>query len=105
MNYGSNIKFDEATTGRIPGKKYRWIASASSLHPDTIFINKHEFWTRQPIRTVINKITDLIPHETIHNILWCEGLDDNRKYDIVRNRIIHKRNMSKRIKDIYYRCC
>ncbi len=105
MNYGSNIKFDEATKGKIPGKKYRWIASASSLHPDTIFINEHEFWTKQPLHIIIKKIVDCIPHETIHNILWCEGLDDKRTYDIVRNKLLNKRSMSTRIHMIYYRCC
>lgn len=93
VNYGSNIKFAEA--------KNNWIATANMQYNDTIFINKHKQWKKGD-GSAFKKIIDVIPHETIHNILWCEGLDNDLTYDVIRNKILNK--SSDRIHDFYYRC-
>ncbi len=92
MNYGSNIKFAEA--------KNNWIATANIQYNDTIFINKHKLWKKGD-NWSFKKIIDVIPHETIHNMLWCEGLDDKLTYDIIRNKIL--RRASDRMHKFYYR--
>jgi len=102
-NFGSNVIF--AGTGGGKGKgKYQWVASATIKYPDTIIINKHRMWKDEPLNFIIKKVTDLMPHETIHNILWANGLDYTGGYDIVRNKILHKRRLSDKMHDIYYRC-
>jgi len=96
MNYGSNIKFKEA--------KNDWIATANIQYNDTIFLNTHRYWKRRE-EFVIRKLIEIIPHETIHSILWCEGLDYKNTYDILRNKILNDKKLSYYIKGIYYRNC
>jgi len=91
-NYGSNIKFAEA--------KNNWIATANIQYNDTIFINKHRLWKKGD-NYAFKKIIDVIPHETIHNILWCEGLDYDLTYDVIRNKIL--RRASDRMHVFYYK--
>lgn len=93
VNYGSNIKFAEA--------KNDWIATANIQYNDTIFINKHNLWKKGDSYS-FKKIIAVIPHETIHSILWCEGLDNNLTYDVIRNKILNR--ATDRIHDFYYRC-
>jgi len=92
MNYGSNIKFAEARND--------WIATANIQYNDTIFINKHKLWKKGD-SYAFKKIIAVIPHETIHSILWCEGLDNKLTYDIIRNKILRK--ASDRMHCFYYR--
>ncbi len=92
MNYGSNIKFAEA--------KNNWIATANIQYNDTIFINKHRLWKKGD-NWSFKKIIEVIPHETIHNILWCEGLDYDLTYDVIRNKIL--RRASDRMHSFYYK--
>lgn len=94
MNYGSDIKFAEA--------KNDWIATANIQYNDTIFINKHKLWKKGD-SYAFKKMIAIIPHETIHSILWCEGLDDKLTYDIIRNKIL--RRGSKKMHDFYYCNC
>jgi len=94
VNYGSNIKFAEA--------RNNWIATANMQYNDTIFINKHELWKKGD-NHAFKRIISVIPHETIHNILWCEGLDNKLTYDIIRNKILNKG--SKKMHDFYYCNC
>jgi len=96
MNYGSNIKFAEA--------KNDWIATANIQYNDTIFINTHRYWKRQE-DFVIRKLIAVIPHETIHSMLWCEGLDYDNTYDVLRNKILNNKKLSRYIKSIYYSGC
>src|SRR3972149_8589026 len=104
VNFGSDIKFAGTGGGKKKGKKYKWIASASTQYPNIIIINKHSMWLDKPLNYIIKKITDLMPHETIHNILWDNGLDPYGGYDIVRNKILHKRKLSDKMHRIYYKC-
>lgn len=104
INYGSDIRFEGTGKSKGKGQNYKWIASASTQYPDTIIINKHKIWIDKPLNYIIKKTTALIPHETIHNILWANGLDPNSNYDIVRNKILHRRRLSDKIHGIYYRC-
>jgi len=94
MNYGSNIKFAEARND--------WIATASIEYNDTIFINRHKLWKKGD-SYAYKKMIAIIPHETIHNILWCEGLDDKLTYDVIRNKILRK--YAKTLHDFYYCNC
>lgn len=95
-NYGSNIKFAEA--------KNNWIATANIQYNDTVFLNTHKYWRRRE-ESVIKKLIEVIPHETIHSLLWCEGLDWENTYDIVRNKILNDKKLSPYIKSIYYCNC
>ncbi len=92
MNYGSNIKFAEA--------KNDWIATANIQYNDTIFINKHKLWKKGD-GYAFKKIIAVIPHETIHSVLWCEGLDYDLTYDVIRNKIL--RRASDRMHSFYYK--
>ncbi len=104
VNYGSNIKFKGEHKGHKKGAKYKWIASAHLEHPDTIFIHKDDdFWLKKPLSYIIKRTAMVIPHETIHQILWEYGVDPFFGYDIVRGKLLHKRKQAKRIKNIYYR--
>ncbi len=96
VNYGSNIKFAEA--------KNNWIASANIEHHDTIFIRKNKVWEKNSLYQVIKQAIAIIPHETMHNILWGEGLDYGRNYDRIRNKIIRNKKISQRMREFYYRC-
>jgi hypothetical protein len=103
-NYGSNIKFKGEHKGYKKGAKYKWIASAHLEYPDTVFLHKHDaFWLGESLNFIIERMAMIIPHECIHQILWDYGEDPNFGYDIVRGRIIHKRNISQYLKNIYYR--
>lgn len=95
-NYGSNIIFGE--------ERNDWIASANLEKNDTIIINKHKLW-KKGNKYAFNKMIEVIPHETIHNILWCKGLDDNCRYDHMRNSIIHSTKLSSRMRKFYYCNC
>ncbi len=94
MNYGSNIIFGE--------EKNDWIASANIEKSDTIIINKNKLWEKGNAYA-FKKIIEVIPHETIHNILWCEGLDHELTYDIIRNKVL--RTGSKLMRKFYYCNC
>jgi len=52
----------------------------------------------------LKKTIEVFPHETIHQILWDEGLDSEGSYDRIRNKILRKRSLSKRMRNYYYRC-
>jgi len=103
-NFGSNVIFAGTGGGKKKGKKYKWVASASTKYPNTIIINKHSMWTKKPLNHIIRKVTGLMPHETIHNILWANGLDPYGGYDVVRTKILHNKKISLKMHDIYYRC-
>ncbi len=95
-NYGSNIIFAEA--------KNNWIASANLEHGDTIIINKHKLW-KKGNKYAFYKMISVIPHETIHSILWDEGLDPSCKYDGFRNSIIGNKKLSDTMREYYYCNC
>ena len=101
-NYGSNIKLTEAGKSRGKGRTYRWIAHANLEYLDTVFLNKHEEWTKKPLNYVVKKVGTVIPHECIHCILWDLGEDPHGGYDVVRGKLIHKRKNSRYIRNIYY---
>jgi len=94
-DYGSNIKFAEA--------KNDWVASVNIEYMDTIFIRDNKLW-KKGSNYAFKKTVDIFPHETIHQILWDEGLDSEGRYDRMRNKILRKRSLSKRMRDYYYRC-
>ncbi len=97
VNFGSNIKFKEFRND--------WIASANIEHNDTIFIHDNKkTWMKEPLNYAIKSITSVIPHETIHNILFCEGLDYDRTYDRIRNKIVLNRKISPKMREFYYSC-
>lgn len=96
VNYGSNIKFAEARND--------WIASASIIENDTIFIRENKIWKEDSLNHVAKRITDVIPHETIHNILYCEGLDHGHMYDYIRDKIIYNKKLSPKMREYYYKC-
>lgn len=91
MKYGSNIKFARPKKG--------WIASAKSTEPDTIFIRTNPIWDINKERDVVDLIIRIIPHETIHNILWKKGLDPWNTYDNIRNDILDKHT---KLHNFYY---
>jgi len=102
-NYGSNIKFAGERKGKTKGAKYKWIGSAHLEHPDTVFLHKHDkFWLGESLNYIIKRVEMMIPHECIHQILWEYGEDPKFGYDIVRGHIIHKRKISRYLKNIYY---
>ncbi len=102
-NYGSDIKFADERTGTKKGKDYAFVASANVQYTDTIFLNKHESWTKRPLKDVIKQTIMVIPHESIHGWLWDNGYDDKRGYDIVRYKLLT--NCSHRMFNIYYSSC
>ncbi len=96
VNYGSNIKFAEAMND--------WIASAKITENDTIFIRDNKMWRDESLAFIIKRIANVIPHETIHNILYCEGLDYGLSYDYIRDKIILNKKLSMKMREYYYRC-
>jgi len=95
VNYGSNIKFAEAMND--------WIASANVTENDTIFIRENKVWKEDSLNHVTKRIINVIPHETIHNILYCEGLDYGHMYDYIREKIIYNKKLSSKMREYYYR--
>ncbi len=103
-NYGSNIKFVGEKRGTKKGARYNWIAGAHLEDTNTIFIYKYDrFWIKEPLNFIIYKVTNMIPHECIHQILWEFGEDQRGGYDIVRGHLLHKRKCSQYLRNLYYR--
>lgn len=81
-----------------------WIASARITENDTIFIRDHKIWHEESLNYITKKIVSVIPHETIHNILYCEGLDYGNKYDAIRDKILLNKKLSRKMREHYYSC-
>lgn len=84
-NYGSNIEILGEAKGTKKNKKYTWIASASSSQPTTIRLHKNLGWWKIGNRRIDSMVCRrILPHETIHNIIWTEfGLYEPNGYDII----------------------
>lgn len=73
-NFGSDIQFDEARTGKHRGVKYQWIASAHCDSPETIFINENSGWFKLGDKRMLRTLRHVMSHEPIHNIINHEML-------------------------------
>jgi len=74
-NFGSNISLEKEKRGNIKYLKYHWVASAQEKHPDTIFIHKYDsIWLKQKDKRITETLRRILSHETIHCILWYNGI-------------------------------
>ena len=66
-------------------KKYKWVASATTRYPTTIRIHEHEWWFKIGKNKMESQLgRRILPHETIHNIIWTEfGEREPNGYDII----------------------
>lgn len=93
LNFGSKIEFTGSHKGTEKGIKYKWIASASYDHPETIFINKEDgFWLKIGDKKMLEILTHVFSHEPIHNIInhTILGTPIFAGYDRLRKKFVNR---------------
>ena len=89
-HFGTNIMFRGRMKGKGRGKSYRFIGSTRKDMPYVTFFNKHKRWERKNEKILMDRVTRVLNHEPIHQILWWLKEDPNTNYDVIKYRFLKR---------------